>query len=96
MTITLPEGDWIRGITINRLERELARAREELRQVKTGEATPTAAPARSGKYSGEQLAAIRTWARANGHEVADRGNPAKAVLDAYDAAHRTNTRAEAC
>ncbi|MEV4453966.1 histone-like nucleoid-structuring protein Lsr2 [Streptomyces mirabilis] len=39
-----------------------------------------------GKRSSEELAAIRTWARANGHQVADRGTPAKAVLDAYDAA----------
>ncbi|OUC77450.1 hypothetical protein CA983_43815, partial [Streptomyces swartbergensis] len=43
----------------------------------------------------EELAAIRTWARANGYQVADRGTPAKAVLDAYDAAHRTNGLAEA-
>ncbi|WP_425276524.1 Lsr2 family DNA-binding protein [Streptomyces swartbergensis] len=38
---------------------------------------------------------MRTWARANGYQVADRGTPAKAVLDAYDAAHRTNGLAEA-
>jgi Lsr2. len=48
-----------------------------------------------GKRSSEELAAIRTWARANGHQVADRGNPAKTVLDAYDAAHRTTALAEA-
>jgi hypothetical protein len=35
------------------------------------------------------VAAIRTWARANGHQVADRGSPPKTLLDAYDAAHRT-------
>jgi transcription factor WhiB/Lsr2 protein len=36
-----------------------------------------------------ELAAIRTWARSNGHQVADRGLPAQTVLDAYDAAHPT-------
>ncbi|MER6736518.1 Lsr2 family DNA-binding protein [Streptomyces puniciscabiei] len=80
---------------VSRLERELARAREELRQVKTGKPAPAAAPAPGGKFSKEQLAAIRTWARANGYQVADRGTPAKTVLDAYDAAHHTTYLVEA-
>lgn len=85
---------------------ELEAAQEQLRNVKAGgraatavqDATPLApatAPAATGKRSKEELAAIRTWARANGHQVADTGNPAKAVLDAYDAAHRTTALAEA-
>jgi hypothetical protein len=84
---------------------ELEAAQAQLRAVKAGgrpttaeqDATPLApAPAtQTGKRSKEELAAIRTWARANGHQVADRGNPAKAVLDAYDAAHRTTNLAEA-
>ncbi|MGV4985849.1 Lsr2 family DNA-binding protein [Streptomyces sp. NRAIS4] len=80
---------------VDRLERELARARAELREVKTGKCTPTSvvAPALSGKISKEQLAAIRTWARANGYEVADRGNPARKVLDAYFAANPTTAEA---
>lgn len=32
------------------------------------------------------LDAVRTWAKANGHEVAPRGRVAQSVLDAYDAA----------
>ncbi|KIE24754.1 hypothetical protein LK08_23030 [Streptomyces sp. MUSC 125] len=55
---------------------------------------PAPAATSTGKRSKEELAAIRTWARANGHQVADKGNPAKKVLDAYDAAHRTTTLAE--
>lgn len=76
---------------IDRLERELARAKEALRQAKTGKPIPATitAPAPSGKFSKEQLAEIRTWARANGHEVADRGNPARKVLNAYFAANPT-------
>jgi hypothetical protein len=87
---------------------ELEAAQAQLRAVKAGgrsapavqEATPPppSAPslaAETGKRSMEQLAAIRTWARANGYQVADRGTPAKAVLDAYDAAHRTTNLAEA-
>lgn len=31
--------------------------------------------------------AIRDWARANGHQVADRGRVPQAVVDAYQAAH---------
>ncbi|MET8615863.1 Lsr2 family DNA-binding protein [Streptomyces misionensis] len=80
---------------------ELEAAQAQLRAVKSGGHAATrlvAAPApasQPGKRSKEELAAIRAWARANGHQVADRGNPAKAVLDAYDAAHRTTTLAEA-
>lgn len=32
------------------------------------------------------LGAIREWAKANGHDVSERGRIAQAVLDAYDAA----------
>ncbi|MEU6602902.1 Lsr2 family DNA-binding protein [Streptomyces flaveolus] len=86
---------------------ELEAAQAQLRAVKAGghtatavQAAPRPAPAPApaaptGKRSKEELAAIRTWARANGHQVADRGNPAKAVIDAYDAAHRTTNLAEA-
>jgi hypothetical protein len=52
---------------------------------------PAHAPAATGKRSSEELAAIRTWARANGHPVADAGMIRKSVLEAYDAAHQTPT-----
>ncbi|MEV5242614.1 histone-like nucleoid-structuring protein Lsr2 [Streptomyces cinnamoneus] len=83
---------------------ELEAAQAQLRQVKAGGRPATqdqattamaAAPEPTGKRTKEQLAAIRTWARGNGHQVADRGTPAKTVLDAYDAAHATNVLAEA-
>ncbi|MEU5709975.1 MULTISPECIES: histone-like nucleoid-structuring protein Lsr2 [Streptomyces] len=86
---------------------ELEAAQAQLRAVKAGghtatavQAAPRLAPAPdpaapTGKRSKEELAAIRTWARANGYQVADRGNPAKVVIDAYDAAHRTTNLAEA-
>ncbi|MFE2561289.1 histone-like nucleoid-structuring protein Lsr2 [Streptomyces sp. NPDC059352] len=73
----------------------LEKAEQELRAVKNGTRSPAAAaptPIRtgtSGAYSREELAAIRTWARANGHQVADRGLPSKTVLDKYAAAHPT-------
>jgi len=35
----------------------------------------------------EQTAAIRAWARQNGHDVSDRGRIAKAVVEAFQAAH---------
>jgi len=37
--------------------------------------------------SPEQLAAIREWARQNGHTVSDKGRIARSVVDAFDAAH---------
>ncbi|MFI1700643.1 histone-like nucleoid-structuring protein Lsr2 [Streptomyces bobili] len=83
---------------VAKLKAELEQAQETLRTVKAGgrPAALAVGPAPTGiKRSKEHLAAIRTWARANGHQVADTGNPAKAVLDAYDAAHRTTSLAEA-
>lgn len=35
----------------------------------------------------EELAKVREWANANGHEVSSRGRISQAVRDAYDAAH---------
>ena len=40
-------------------------------------------PARSNR---EETAAIREWARANGHKVNDRGRISKSVVEAYKAA----------
>lgn len=37
--------------------------------------------------SRRDLGAIREWARANGHQVSDRGRIAQEVQDAYDAAN---------
>ena len=48
----------------------------------TTEGTP--APARADR---EATAAIRTWARENGHEVSERGRIPKAVVEAYQSAH---------
>ena len=41
------------------------------------------APAKSNR---EETAAVREWARANGHKVNDRGRISKAVIEAYQAA----------
>ena len=38
---------------------------------------------------GVDTALVRTWARANGHEIADRGRVPAAVLTAYKQANRT-------
>jgi hypothetical protein len=35
----------------------------------------------------DQTAAIRAWARQNGHQVSDRGRISQAVVDAFQAAH---------
>jgi hypothetical protein len=35
----------------------------------------------------EQTAAIRAWARQNGHQVSDRGRITKTVMEAFQAAH---------
>lgn len=35
----------------------------------------------------DELAAIREWATANGHEVSERGRIKSDIIEAYDAAH---------
>jgi DNA-binding transcriptional MerR regulator len=77
---------------VAQLKAELEAAQAELRQAKTGRTAAVASaapPARRGTpgRSREELAAIRTWARANGHTVADHGMIPKAVRAAYEAAH---------
>jgi len=47
-------------------------------------ATRPARPKNSGN-SAVDLAAVRAWAKENGHQVSDRGRLPKAVLDAYSA-----------
>lgn len=52
------------------------------------EQTKTTSPTRSRRVSsGHDLAAVRAWARENGHEVSDRGRVPTPVLEAFDAAH---------
>ena len=52
-------------------------------------AAPAAKPAKSSRSTPdrEQTAAIREWARANGHEVSERGRLSAAVLQAFEEAH---------
>ena len=53
---------------------------------RTQKMTASSGP-RSQPLDREQTAAIRAWARQNGHEVSDRGRISKTVLDAFQAAH---------
>ena len=46
-----------------------------------------AAGGSSGSSSRRDLSAVRAWARANGHQVSDRGRVSAAVQEAYDKAH---------
>ena len=46
----------------------------------------TAVAEKSSRSNRDETAAIREWARANGHEVNDRGRISKSVLEAYQAA----------
>jgi len=41
----------------------------------------------SSASSRRDLSAVRAWARANGHQVSDRGRVSAAVQEAYDKAH---------
>lgn len=52
---------------------------------RSGGGRRTASRARSG--SGTDTAAVREWARSNGHKVNDRGRISGEVMEAYRAAH---------
>lgn len=55
---------------------------------KTGGRRSSSTRSSSGSgRSKEELAQIREWAQANGHEVSPRGRIKSDVLEAYDAAH---------
>lgn len=50
--------------------------------------TARSAPAAGGTSGdGSRVQQIRDWARANGHQVSDRGRLSAAVVQAYEAAH---------
>ncbi|KQO64210.1 histone-like nucleoid-structuring protein Lsr2 [Curtobacterium sp. Leaf261] len=51
---------------------------------RAGRTSSSGAPKRGNS---EELAKIREWANANGHEVSSRGRISRAVRDAYDATH---------
>lgn len=56
--------------------------------TKTGGRRSSSTRASSGSgRSKEQLAEVRAWAQANGHDVSPRGRIKADVLEAYDAAH---------
>lgn len=60
------------------------------RRVSGGRGRPKGSGGRASSGSGynkETLAAIRSWAEKNGHEVSSRGRIAQSVIDAYEAAH---------
>jgi len=72
------------------LRKDLARYVEAGRKVSGSprRGTGTSAPARSSTGAKRtDLVQIREWAKANGHEVSERGRIAGAVVEAYDAAH---------
>ncbi|SHN34477.1 Lsr2 family DNA-binding protein [Actinacidiphila paucisporea] len=87
---------------IVQLRADLKAEEERLRQLKAGgpraaaviEAPTPIRPA-SGKRSREELAAIRTWARENGHQVGAAGVIKASIMEAYDAAHQPATLAKA-
>lgn len=77
---------------VARAKAELERAQEELRTRATAAATAAIRPGSGSGRSREELAAIRSWARENGHQVADAGMVPKRIQEAYDTAHQTTAR----
>ena len=56
--------------------------------TKQGRRRPAASVKRTARRAPRMdLAAVRDWAKSNGHQVSDRGRISAAVQQAYDAAH---------
>ncbi len=72
---------------IAKLEKVLKPYMDAATKVRGGGRARRSKVSNNGKSSPEQLAAIRDWARKNGHEVADRGRIKSEIVDAFDAAH---------
>jgi len=64
-----------------------AARRTGARRARSQRSSTSEAPAAPARPSREATAAIRTWARENGHEVSERGRIPKAVVEAYQSAH---------
>jgi len=47
----------------------------------------SSSPSSNGTRSRTETEAIRSWARANGHQISDRGRIPSRVVEAYTAAH---------
>ncbi|MGE0218075.1 histone-like nucleoid-structuring protein Lsr2 [Mycolicibacterium sp.] len=72
---------------IARLDKALKPYVEAAARVRGGGRGRRAKGGGNGKSSPEQLAAIREWARKNGHDVADRGRIKAEIIEAFEAAH---------
>ncbi|MHC2184819.1 hypothetical protein ACVLV4_000443 [Rathayibacter agropyri] len=70
----------------DKLRSALAKFVESGRKVNAGRSAAKAA-SNSKKTDPAKLAAIRGWAKANGHDVSDRGRIAAPVVEAYEAAN---------
>ncbi|MEN2740247.1 Lsr2 family protein [Microbacterium sp. X-17] len=49
--------------------------------------TTTRRSGRSSAAASRDLSDVRAWAKANGHQISERGRVPATILDAYDAAH---------
>ena len=76
------------------LEALVDRATQFLEQLPNVSGSTAAGLTSSGK-SPEELAAVRTWARENGHEVSDKGRVPKEILEAWDKRHEAVSESEA-
>lgn len=56
---------------------------DEARSVSTGQTQSSRRPSDAGV----DLAAVRTWARENGHTVSDRGHVSASIIEAYKSSH---------
>ncbi len=57
------------------------------KQQSAKKAAPAPTPSRGGAAHRAELAKVREWARANGHDVSERGRIAGSIQEAYARAH---------
>jgi len=77
LKVMLPWTDKAISVDAPRLEPRRGRGRS------SGAVTRTKLPGKGPEF----LQAVRTWARANGYELSDRGRIKAEIMDAFEAAH---------
>ena len=89
VTFSLDGESWTIDLSArNRAALEKALKPYIAKATKQGRRRPAASAKKTGRrVARTDLAAVRDWAKRNGHQVSDRGRISAAVQQAYDAAH---------
>ncbi|TQJ31553.1 Lsr2 family protein [Microbacterium sp. SLBN-146] len=89
ITFALRQKSYEIDLTSKNIQKLEAALEPFVKAARAPEKTQSAAPKRRTRSNGSRdLTEVRTWARANGYTLSDRGRVPAPILEAYDAANR--------